>query len=90
MPTATETRPLEQRCRTTFSGGGAHDEREVHVSPLEGAVVLGEVELLELEDQAGVLRDGSRRGSARPPLGVFVGEEADPDLAGEAAGADLG
>ncbi len=52
-------------------------------------MVLGEVELLELEDEARVLAADGLEEALPDPLRVFIGEEADPDLAGEATSADL-
>ena len=52
--------------------------------------MLGEVELLELQDEARVLAPDRGHESLPCLVGVLVGEEADPDRAGDPASADLG
>jgi hypothetical protein len=84
-----QPRPFEERHRHDAVGGRADDEREIHVTSLERAMVLGEVELLELEDEPRVVAADRLEEPIPDSLRVFVGEEADPDLTGEAAGADL-
>jgi hypothetical protein len=52
-------------------------------------MVLGEIELLELENEARVVATDRLEEPFPDPLRIFVREEADPDLAGEAPSADL-
>jgi hypothetical protein len=84
-----ETRPFQDRHGHDALRRRAHHKREIHVAAFESAVMLGKVELLELEDETRMMAVDRGEKAISHPLRVLVGEEADPDLAGEATSADL-